>query len=290
MKIQRKYAGMSMMETTIVVAVIAIMAAVSSPVAKMITNAMDKNKDAQAMVSAALSTARNMAMEKQKHVGIRFQTAYIGNAANPYDIRPLEKGQYMVFVEKLKAGDSSVTMADGYRAVGGLRPIKMPTFAVAVDMNVRIKYGDTNDLSGSRDANDVNVNSDNLINDDFELNDILAFSIIFSPNGKLVTRKVQVRNKNGKCRAINEQLSGYDDIFNSTQNIVTNKLGIFAQDDYAPAGLGKEYSKKKFVICDKAELIKYYKKGEAYSKYLEELSENPCRVNPFSGAIIKKRQ
>ena len=277
-----------MMETTVVVAVIAIMAAVSSPVAKMLTNAMEANKDAQSLVSAALSTARNMAMEKQKYVGVRFQTAYAGDVANPYNVRPLEKGQYMIFIEKLKKGGSGFTLGPGYCAVRGLRPIKMPAFAVAVDMNVRTNHADTDD--GSEDIDAVAVNSDNLINDDFELNDILAFSVVFSPNGKLVTRDVRVRNKKGEDQPANESDSGYDDIFNSSENIVTNNLGTFAQDDYAPIGLGKEWSKKKFVICDKAQLMKYYKKGTAYSEYLKELSGQPARVNPFSGAIIKKNQ
>ena len=117
-----------------------------------------------------------------------------------------------------------------------------------------------------------------------------AFSIIFSPSGKLITRQVQVRNRDG----VTDE-SSTDDVFNTLDNVDIYGIGQFVDDGYdglwdpaTPNGSddwawGPENSRRGFVIYNKNDFNKV-SPNRRWSNYLRHLEV--LYVNPHSGRII----
>jgi hypothetical protein len=228
------------------------------------------------MISAALSTARAIAAKEQRYAGIRFQQNLAGN-------------QYMVFI----VHDFERTgLNPGFRAVEGLKPIKLPESLGVMDLMVRINHGthwtDAEDLLNEPlqmahldDANPQNFGPDRK---NKFITDTSSFSIVFSPSGKLITRDVRMRNRDGIYQP-NNGLSNkvsMDGIFNSPDNITNYGVGMFIQDDYAELGLGAESSRNRFVIYDKTQFDKLNAAGRF--NYLSSLEL--VYINRYTGTII----
>ncbi|OHB65719.1 MAG: hypothetical protein A2Y76_12130 [Planctomycetes bacterium RBG_13_60_9] len=279
----RRTTGLTLIEMTLVVATIALLVGFAVPAVRALMNSFQSQGGVQSMVNAALSSARAMAMSGQRYVGVRFQK--LCTSDDPLDPLQglLDAPQYMVFItheEPKKMGG----LANGFRAVDGLEPIKLPSTIGVMD------------LSG--------IGSDAQIDDPPELSDATTFSIVFSPSGKLVVHDVRVRNRQGKYRpnnALGAAETSMDEVFNSVANICRPPLrrGMCLQDDYpvqsagqtgsAGFGLGEEPSRTNFVIYELATLRAAYSNRAPWSAYLGGLKTGALYVSPYTGNLISSR-
>ena len=248
------------MEMTVVIVVIALLTSLSIPAVRTFFSSLATSSGTRSLISASLASARAIAAKEQRYAGIRFQEAY-----DPND--PLNTSQYIIFIvyeEPRKMGNIS----NGFRAVEGIKPIKLPDTVGVMDLNL----GSTGQV----------INADGQINDNWEITDTTAFSIIFSPSGKMVIHRVRVRNRDGDYQPLNPNDS-MDDIFNSPENIQNHNIGMFIQDDYDYLGLVKESSRSSFIIYDKTQLDKV-DANRRWSDYLSQLKA--IHINPYTGTII----
>ena len=276
-----KRRGLTLIETTLVVAAIALLVGFGLPAVRSLIHSFESQDGTRSMIGAALSSARAMAVKHQRYAGIRFQKKCTSlDVDSPLD-RVAEAPQYMIFIiheEPRKMGDLTV----GFRAVEGLEPVKLPETIGVIDLS--------------------EVNEDAEIDADIELNDATAFSILFSPAGKLVVHDVRTRNRDGVYRPTktsddpNAADSSRDDIFNSVENIIADtglakdRVGAFIQDDYdddPDLGLGQEASRTRFVIYDPQRLRSAFTEKKAWSEYLSLLpDEAEAYVSPYAGTLI----
>jgi prepilin-type N-terminal cleavage/methylation domain-containing protein len=260
MKVKSKQSGLTLMEMTVVTAVVAMLAVFGLPAIRALINSFESEGGAKVMISAALASGRAIAAKEQHYAGVRFQKLY-----DPNDPDPLKAPQYMVFIiHDPEPEPNGTDLANGFRAVEGIKPIKLPD-AVGV-MEVVNDNGEIDDTPLG------------------EVTDKTTFSIVFSPSGKLIIHDVRVRNRNGKRRGNN---SSKDDIFNTKDNVTDplNPVGMFIQDDYAELGLDEEPSRRSFIVYDKLEFGKV-DENRRWSDYLEYLEL--IYINPYTGTMIKK--
>ncbi len=272
MRVKARQSGLTLMEMTVVIAVMALLAVFGLPAIRALINSFESEGGAKAMISASLASGRAIAAKEHHYAGIRFQKAY-----DPNDPDLLNAPQYMIFIvleEPSKMGGLTI----GFRAVKGVNPIKLPDSFGVMDMRYRTD-------PDPWDSGDEPIDEDDDIDGFKEVRDTTAFSIIFSPSGKLVIHDVRVRNRDGDYRPINPDDS-MDDIFNSPVNIDIHNTGMFVQDDYAHLGLGAEPSRGKFIIYDRLKFRQAYERCRAYSVYLEDLEV--IYINPYTGTMIKK--
>ncbi|MFA6175201.1 MAG: prepilin-type N-terminal cleavage/methylation domain-containing protein [Phycisphaerae bacterium] len=115
--------GLTVVELLVVIGIIAVVVAISLPA----FNAMQKSFDstgAEGMISAALSTARTLAISRQQYVGVRFQTSY-----DPADV--LDEEQYMIFV--IFDNTNNYEWVCGFVAIEGYKPMKLPSNIGVID-------------------------------------------------------------------------------------------------------------------------------------------------------------
>jgi len=260
----------------VVIATISLLVAFGLPAVRVFLKSFESRGGGRSMISAALSSARAVAAKEQRYAGIRFQQDLAGN-------------QYMVFI----VHDFERTgLNPGFRAVEGLKPIKLPESLGVMDLMVRINHGtrwtDAEDLRDEplKIANLDDANSQNFGPDrkNRYITDTSSFSIVFSPSGKQVMHDVRVRNRDGIYQPNNgapDKVS-MDSIFNSPDNITNYGVGMFIQDDYAELGLGAESSRNRFVIYDKIRFDKLAP-SERFN-YLSSLEL--IYINPYTGRII----
>jgi hypothetical protein len=269
----RTKSGLSLMEEVVVVAAIALLIVFGIPAIRALYRSLEAEGGAHAMISGALSTARAIAAKEQRYAGIRFQNRY----------QPDGRGcQYMIFIvyeEPKKMGN----LGNGFRAVDGYEPIKLPESVNVIDMMIRNDNVNPDCASaGDRDIGENDLDDTIL---ERTMTDTGAFSIIFSPAGRLVIHDVRTRNRNGDYQPSTPALSGYDDIFNSLVNITNNNTGMFVQDDYADLGLGGEKSRQSFVIYDREEFKNLTDRTQRWD-YLRILKR--IFINPYTGTMIEK--
>lgn len=268
--------GFTLTEMVVVLATMSLLIAFGLPVMRMIRESFESNTGGKSMISAALSSARAIAAKEQHYAGIRFQRDSDGN-------------QYMIFIihDFEKTG-----LNPGFRAVQNFKPTKLPDSMGVMDLRVRINHGtnwtDAEDLLDEPltaayldDTNPQNLGPDKK---NKYITDTSSFSIVFSPNGKLVIHNVRVRNRDGIYQPDNGMANkiSMDRIFNSPQNITTHAVGKFIQDDYAELGLGAESSRNSFVIYDKIR----FDKLNAIERFNYLNSLEPVYINPYTGTII----
>lgn len=259
MNAKSRQSGVTLTEMTVVVAVIALLVTFGLPAIRTFHSSFESGASVRAMISAGLASARAIAAREQHYAGIRFQKAY-----NPGDPEQLNATQYMVFI----VHDIGRTgLANGFRAVEGLKPIKLPETIGVMDST----------LIGEN----INLNPDWEPDGLPELNNLTTFSIIFSPSGKMVIHDVRIRNKDGQTTDASN-----DDIFNTESNVTNteNPVGMFIQDDYGDLGLGQELARNSFIIYDRKEFKHAYEKGQPYSDYLVRLV--PIYINTYTGTMI----
>jgi hypothetical protein len=261
---------------TVVVTIIALLTAIGLPAVRALLNSYQNENGAHSMISAALAGARAMAAKEQHYAGIRFQQDSDGN-------------QYMVFI----VHDIERTgLSPGFRAIEGLKPIKLPETILVMDFRVRTNHGtDWTDAADPLDEpllvghlDDMNPLSMTADGKNVHVADTSTFSIIFSPAGKVVVRNVRLRNRDGIYRPDNSVPAtlSTDNLVNSPQNIAGLGIGRFVQDDYPELGLGAEPSRNRFVICDRTQFDELNAQGRF--NYLSGLEQ--ININPYTGRII----
>ncbi len=266
MRTRTRQFGFTLTEMTLVVATIALLLGLGLPAARMLIQSFESDSGTKGMINAALSNARAIAARDQRYAGVRFQQDPDGN-------------QYMIFIihDFEKTG-----LSPGFRAVEGMKPIKLPENSGVMDLMVRTNHGTSSTSAAS--PLDEPFQSTHL-NDTNSMRDTSTFSIVFSPSGKLILRTVRVRNRDGIYQPDNG-VSGKistDGIFNSPVNISNHGVGMFVQDDYAELGLGAEPSRNRFIVYDK----NHFGKLDAQEgfNYLKNLSL--IYINPYTGTMIQ---
>jgi hypothetical protein len=225
-------------------------------------------------------------MREQRYAGVRFQKVY-----NPDKLNQLDWEQYMIFI----INDPALG-AYFFRAIEGLKPIKLPPNIGVMDFTIVIGNNKNNPVNPDDEKHIDNpaYNGDDLLNNPKNLSDIGTFSIIFSPTGNLVVHGVRVRNKDGQTDD-----SSSDDVFNTAVNVSKNGIGMFYQDDYfGPppppikeyVNLGPEPSRRQFYIYEQDKFKRAYESGQAYTGYLSSLAANPIYLNSYTGTIISAGQ
>ena len=285
--------GLTLIETTLVVATIALLVGFAVPAVKALIHSFHTEGGARSMVSAALNSARTMAVSKQRYVGVRFQK--LCTSDDPLD--PLkglmEAPQYMIFIMHDPADPPNGTgLVIGFRAIPGLEPIKLPETMGVMMLSNPWSGGTAGGIAFALAVGDL---AD-------QLSDATTFSIVFSPSGRLVVHDVRVRNRDGKYQPSNDLGStkvSRDDVFNSVENICRRGQGRFIQDDYCPRknkypdgadlALGEEPSVTNFVIYDRATL-RAASAGRGLrdtTEYLVRLdTEERLYVSSYTGSLI----
>jgi len=265
MKARYKQSGRTLVEMSVVIAAVVLLGSFGLPAVRTFLNSFESGTGGKPVISTALASARAIAAKEQRYAGIRFQKAH-----NPDG--PLKAAQYMVFIVH---DFDKTNLVSGFRAVEGLDPIKLPDSVGVIDISF--------------------IGADVDIDEPFELNNATAFSIIFSPSGKLVIHDVRVRNRDGYTdSAGNTYISG-DDIFNKKAQVDAG-YAMFYQDDlfgagwspYPNLGLGPEESRRGFIIYDRLEFKRAYDRGRPYSDYLVKLVPEMIYINPYTGIVIEK--
>ena len=127
-----------------------------------------------------------------------------------------------------------------------------------------------------------------------------AFSIIFSPSGKLIVHDVRTRNRDGLHQPANSGSrddlranDSWDEIFNSIENIIADPsgggaaVGMFIQDDYPAFGLDREASRTRFVIYERQRLKSTFEDKTVWSEYLSLLpASSEVFVSPYTGVLL----
>ena len=268
--------GLTLPEMTVVIGIAALMVALTIPAANMLLNSFESESGTKTIISSALASARAIAAKEQRYAGIRFQKRY--DPTNPDNA-----SQYIIFI----VYDFDRTgLANGFRAVDGIQPIKLPDSIGVMDLRVRRNHGISS--QDAQDTDDEPVQQSYLDNPVY-LDDTTAFSVIFSPSGKMVIHEVRLRNRDGVYQPDNSNPNpnkhSMDDIFNSPSNITNYQIGMFVQDDYAQSGLGSEFSRSSFVIYDK-HLFNQMNNSQRYN-YLYGLKT--VFINPYTGTIINEK-
>ncbi len=283
--IRRNLTGLTLTELAVVIAVMALLAGIALPAARMVMASFESGDSARSMISAALASARALAAARDSYVGIRFQKAYNPDALDPLNL--LTAPQYMVFIEKDADPEPNGTgLANGFRAIEGYKPIRLPDSIGVMDLtlvNRRV-------LGTAVLFADEPIDTDAEIDAPEELRDTTTFSVIFSRSGKLLIQEVRVRNRHGiPDTAVRAGDISSDDVFNKKAQVDAG-LAMFYQDDaaYLPMGLGPEYSRNRFVIYDRDKFARAYKAGRAWSDYLAALTTETIYLNPYTGTIISK--
>ncbi len=268
--------GLTLTEMVVVIATISLLVAIGVPVMRVIRESFESGSSGKNMISAALSSARAIAAKERHYAGIRFQQDLAGN-------------QYMVFIVH---DFENHRLNPGFRAVEGLKPIKLPESMGVMDLMVRINHSthwtDAEDLLDEpikvAYLDDTNPQNFGPGRKNKYITDTSSFSIVFSPSGKLIIRDVRVRNRDGIYQPNNDLSDkvSMDSIFNSPDNITNYGVGMFIQDDYAELGLGAESSRNRFVIYDKSRFNKL--NAENRFNYLSSLEL--VYINPYTGMII----
>lgn len=267
MKTKTRQSGLTLTEMVVVVSIVAVFAVLGLPAFRAFVRSVESEGGTTALISSALSSARAIAAREQRYAGVRFQNKY----------QPDGKGcQYMIFiVHDPEDRPDGTNLDDGFRAVEGYQPIKLPDSVGVMDLRYRTnanpQYSGDNPIVGDNDIDELK-----------ELMDTTTFSIIFSPSGKLVIHDVRVRNRNGETNNDSK-----DDIFNTQNNVEVEKIAMFYQDDYTNLGLGQEASRNSFIIYDRTVFDKL-NPGSRYSDYLKNLVSQRVYINPYTGTMIQK--
>ncbi len=274
MRLYHRQFGLTLPEMTVVIAIAALLVGLTLPAARMLFKAFESESGTKTMISAALASARAIAAKEQRYAGIRFQKRYAPN--NP---DPLNAPQYMIFIIHDVDGTK---LANGFRAVEGLEPMKLPDSIGVMDFLYNPSLG-----GATPDASFANPNV---------VRDTTTFSIVFSPSGKLLIHDVQVRNRNGIPDSASQVgNTSYDDIFNKKIRVDAG-YAMFYQDDYfnptwsaypgLNLGLGPENSRNRFYIYETNPFKQAYKAGNAWSNYLFRLK--PVYINAYTGTIVEQ--
>lgn len=282
MAVQQRQRGVTLIELLVVATIIILLTAVGMPAFKALSAAFESGDSVERMINSTLAAARATAIKDQRYVGVRFQKAF--------SLDPLTASQYMIMIERDAA---STKIESGFRAIRGIKPIKLPDSVGVMDLNVAT--GDRNRIwpeQSPYQALDLDPNyPDILLDEPSELWDVTTFSMVFSPQGHLVIHGVRVRNNAGTMDS--DTTLSRDDVFNTLGQVQAG-AAQFCQDDYFDedgsdviSGLGPEASRLSLVFYETAAFADAFNRGIAYTGYLRKLQRQ--YVNRYTGALISSK-
>jgi len=265
-----------------VIFIVALLMSFSIPAIRSFMNSYENVGSARPAINAAFATAKSIAARNQTYAGVRFQRAYdeLGKTAS----------QYMIFVIKENVRYSNGNLRNGYKVAPGLKPVKLPDSIAVSDIYVRTSdtpSTDTDELVTEDYLRDSNTSNDDPDGNNKYITDLCAFTVLFSPQGKLVVKSVRVRNRDGRTFGTQTATISSDEIFNTLEKVkdADPPVGMFLQDDYPGYGLGSEYSRRRFVIYDRARFEQM--NAENRYEYLTEKADY-VSINAYTGEIIGK--
>lgn len=298
MRKRSKQSGLTLPELAVVIATIALLVGFALPAVRMLLNSFETQSGATTLISTALSSARAIAAKEHRYAGVRFQKV-------PDPEGPLNASQYMVFIIQ----DPSI-MAYGFRAVEGVKPLKLPDTVTVMDLTYVLNRNESNPVNPQQEIRIddpslliTDADRDAAIDESHEISDMTTFSVIFSPAGKLVTHGVRVRNKDGFVDSVSNTDISYDDVFNKKEQVDRKYngfdrnanppgAGMFYQDDYYGTAwpglsLGPEPSRNSFVIIyEKDKFDQAYANRRVWSDYLTQTATKRIFINSYTGTMI----
>jgi len=281
----RKTLGVTLIEMTLVLATIVLLIGVGVPAVRALRNSFHSEGGVASLINAALSSARAMAVQRQSYVGVRFQT----NCAETANTKAVLKStQYAIFIiHDPDAAPEGTEYANGFRAMEGIEPIKLPEAFAVMDLTaVERTVTGNGTVTFSELPIDASIDALDEAGFSERLKETTAFSIVFSPSGKLVIHEVRVWNRHG--RRPNDSSQSLDEVFNTpAQRANPDVRAMFCQDEVLTgSGLGPESSRTSFVICDRTKLREAYKDGAPWVGYLQRLSSQRIYVSPYTGELL----
>jgi prepilin-type N-terminal cleavage/methylation domain-containing protein len=255
MKAKGRQYGVTLVEMTVVVAIVALLVSLGLPAIRTLFNSFESQQGAHTLISSSLASARALAAKEQRYAGIRFQHRDDPNGRG---------AQYMIFIvydANLPHYHPSLWFQAqgnlGCCAAVGSEPIKLPDSVGVMEV----------------------VKSDSEVDGLNELTDKTTFSILFSPSGKLVIHNLWVVNRDGETT----NNSSRDDIFNVKANVEAG-IAMFFQDVEVD-GLRKELSRNSFIVYDR----NLFDKVDVTKRYSDCLSKSETvYINPYTGTMIKR--
>ena len=235
---------MTLAELLTVIATMALLMGIAVPVARAIIDSFEGSAGVTNVISAALANARAIAMRNSQYTGVRFQQDLRGN-------------QYMILIED---NDLLSSPVNAFRVVRGRKPMKLPSNIGLMDLYL-VDRGDGG-VGNTAVIYETAIDRNIFVDEQHEINDTTTFSIIFDTSGRLITRHVHVKNRDGD----NNNDTSTDDVFN-TVNQVDAGVGQFIDDGYRnrwdPAfggnddwAWGPENSRRGFIIYNKNDFNK----------------------------------
>jgi len=288
--------GLTLIEITVVMAIIAILTALVIPALRALSGSFGSAGAAKTMIEAVLSSARTIAMREQHYAGVRFQKAY-------HPEGPLHASQYIVLIihdpDGMKPDPNDDDFASGFRAVEGVKAIKLPDSVGVMDLcavTERVRSNPSSSRHERLDELASEQEADEYINELFELSDMTTFSIVFSPTGSVVVYGLRVGNRNGIRESVAHAGKTSDDtVFNKRQEVESDlHLAMFLQDDYfadnnqPELGFGPENSRTSLVIYNRELFQQAYALGQAWSDYLAGVK--PLYIGRNTGTLFEASQ
>jgi len=253
MKVKLRQSGLTLTEMTVVIATIALLTVFGIPAIRTFVKSFETEAGVRGMINAALSNARAIAAKEQKYAGVRFQHKYQAEGMGC---------QYMIFIIHDTTIRPGVAGNLSLRAVTGTKPLKLPDNIGVMDLRI---------------DETVVVGSDLDVTDGENLTDMTAFSIIFSPSGKLVIHTLWVKNRD-------DNDTSRDDIFNTQGNVEDvnhPSYGMFVEDETGDI----EPSRREFIIYDRG-VFEEVDKDRRWTDYLKDLANTKIHINPYTGRMI----
>jgi len=284
--------GLTLPEMVLVILTIGLLVTISLPGIRSLMHSFESQSSPRALISAAMASARAIAVREQRYAGIRFQPVY----------RPencVQGPQYMIFIINEPA-----VGAYAFRTVEGIEPIRLPQAMGVLDLALVMDRNVANPANPNQqvfldDPSIADVQKDGWLSDIALFNDTSTFSVIFSPVGRLVRHGVWVRNKDGARDTLAGSAQVSDDIvFNKIDRVKVDASdpnpALFCQDDYygglanpyGNLGLGPEPSRMRLLVYDRNSL-KQVPVDRRWSGYLKRLVDSQTiYLNPYTGDLV----
>ena len=247
-----------------VVTIIAVLIGMALPAFTMMMRS-NKQGAAQTTISSALTLAQAQAAQTQRYAGVRFQQAESGR-------------QYVVLIEKAVGGS-----AYEYHAVANMKPMALPLGIGAISAQV--------DSEASYDAGDADKYLEDYgVSGDpcYCLENATTFSLVFSPGGQLVVKRVQLQPRD-PC----DPVVGYD---GTVGDVRQGGALLYCDDGYWPHGITAAWCIRKdsttgLYIYDTGAMAEV-NRNRRWSDYIggadRETGVRRLWINGYTGKIIEE--
>jgi len=259
---KKQKAAFTLIEMLVVIGIIALMIAATTPAVLALVKS-NKLSAARNLIRSALVLAQAHAAQSQRYAGVRFQ----------FDRDGWEKGQqYLVLIEKAAPGSATYE----YNAIPNTKPATLPMGIGVIALNAVV-------------ASNSNLSNGNLDDDlDHALGGLLnatTFSIIFSPTGQMVVKKVQALARDVDDKTFGNQLD-----VDTIARAGDPPSPLLYYDNYVPvidsvSWCEYEPSTTGFYIYE-TQLMAECEPDFRYDDYVEPALD-PILINAYTGTIIK---